>query len=124
VPALAPYFRAAPAPAESIHIQTQEAMAPAPTLRAQYPNGGWPQYYPLRTSDSRHITFNDDAMVRVMTMLDEICSGRDGVIKRRLADIDVERRTGDSWLGPHARTRLAEEYPAWIARIRPRGRAV
>ena len=45
-------------------------------LRAQYPNGGWPQYYPLRDDYSRHITFNDDAIARVLTMLREVASGR------------------------------------------------
>jgi PelA/Pel-15E family pectate lyase len=44
-------------------------------LRAQYPNGGWPQYFPLRNDYSRHITFNDDAIVRVLTMLREIADG-------------------------------------------------
>jgi len=38
-------------------------------LAAQYRNGGWPQYFPLRDDYSRHITFNDDAMVRVLEVL-------------------------------------------------------
>jgi PelA/Pel-15E family pectate lyase len=42
------------------------------TLSAQYPNGGWPQYFPLRDNYSRHITFNDDAMTGVMKMLKDI----------------------------------------------------
>lgn len=228
-------------------------------LAAQYPNGGWPQYFPLRADYSRHITFNDDAMVGVMTILDEVArgvapfefvdaprrtrasqavtrglaltlrtqivvggvrtawcqqydevtlapagartyehasiaskesvavvrwlmhierpdaatvaaieaavawlrrsalsgvrvdrrpdpagpngvdvvvvddpaappiwarfydiatnrpiySGRDGVIRDRLADIEIERRTGYSWLGPYATSLLADDYPAW-----------
>ncbi len=41
-------------------------------LSAQYPNGGWPQYYPLEKKYSRCITFNDDAMTGVMKMLMEI----------------------------------------------------
>ena len=41
-------------------------------FKAQYPNGGWPQSYPLSTKYHRHITFNDDAMVQVMEMLQEI----------------------------------------------------
>ncbi len=41
-------------------------------LKAQFPNGGWPQYYPLSKKYHRHITFNDDAMVEVMKMLQEI----------------------------------------------------
>jgi PelA/Pel-15E family pectate lyase len=38
-------------------------------LRAQYANGGWPQDYPLRDNYTRHITFNDNAMVRVLQVL-------------------------------------------------------
>jgi PelA/Pel-15E family pectate lyase len=41
-------------------------------LSAQYPNGGWPQFYPLEDNYSKHITFNDDAMTGVMKMLMEI----------------------------------------------------
>ena len=41
-------------------------------LRAQYPNGGWPQYIPLSKQYHRHITFNDGAMVRVMEFLREV----------------------------------------------------
>ena len=41
-------------------------------LRAQYKNGGWPQYFPLRKDYSRHITFNDNAIVNVLTLLSEI----------------------------------------------------
>ncbi len=38
-------------------------------LRAQYPNGGFPQRYPLRDRYSDHITFNDGAMIGVMRAL-------------------------------------------------------
>jgi pectate lyase len=40
-------------------------------LKAQYPSGGWPQYYPPGTKYHRHITFNDNAMVRLMESLRE-----------------------------------------------------
>lgn len=40
-------------------------------IKAQYPNGGWPQYYPPPKSYPRHITFNDGAMVRLMLFLRE-----------------------------------------------------
>jgi PelA/Pel-15E family pectate lyase len=40
-------------------------------LKAQYPTGGWPQYSPPPKTYHRHITFNDDAMVRVMEFLRE-----------------------------------------------------
>ncbi len=41
-------------------------------LEAQYASGGWPQYYPLRKGYYSHITYNDDAMVNVLTMLKDI----------------------------------------------------
>lgn len=41
-------------------------------LRAQYQNGGWPQFYPDRSGYRRYITFNDGAMIGVMTVLQQI----------------------------------------------------
>ena len=43
-------------------------------LQAQYDNGGWPQFYPLKKGYSRHITFNDNSMANIMTLLYEIIS--------------------------------------------------
>jgi PelA/Pel-15E family pectate lyase len=36
---------------------------------AQYPNGGWPQFYPIRHGYWDHITYNDDAMQGVLETL-------------------------------------------------------
>ena len=41
-------------------------------LEAQYPDGGWPQFYPLRKGYYTHITYNDDAMVGVLETLRSI----------------------------------------------------
>lgn len=41
-------------------------------LKAQYPTGGWPQFYPPGKQYHRHITFNDDAMVRLLYFLREV----------------------------------------------------
>lgn len=41
-------------------------------LEAQYDNGGWPQYYPRPTGYYIQITYNDNAMVRVMNQLRDI----------------------------------------------------
>lgn len=46
-------------------------------LKAQYPSGGWPQYYPPSRQYHRHITFNDHAMVRVMELLRDVASAPD-----------------------------------------------
>lgn len=41
-------------------------------LTMQYPSGGFPQVYPERPGTySNYVTFNDDAMVRVMILLDQ-----------------------------------------------------
>lgn len=43
-------------------------------LVAQYPTGGWPQSYPPDRSYHRHITFNDNAMLRLMEFLREVAT--------------------------------------------------
>ena len=45
-------------------------------LEAQYENGGWPQRYPLLSGYSRRITFNDNAMIGVMSLLRDISEQR------------------------------------------------
>ncbi len=44
-------------------------------IKAQYPNGGWPQFYPLRKGYYSHITFNDNAMTGVLFMLRDMAEG-------------------------------------------------
>jgi PelA/Pel-15E family pectate lyase len=44
-------------------------------LAAQYPNGGWPQFFPLRKGYYTRITFNDNAMVNVLTLLRGAAAG-------------------------------------------------
>ncbi len=41
-------------------------------LKAQYSNGGWPQFYPLKKGYYTHITYNDDSMVNILNVLKEI----------------------------------------------------
>ena len=45
-------------------------------LAAQYANGGWPQFFPLKGDYSRFVTYNDDAMARTMDLLDDVARGR------------------------------------------------
>ncbi len=56
-------------------------------LAAQYPNGGWPQFFPLRHGYYSHITFNDDAMAEVMRVLDDVAHAR-----APFAFVDADRR--------------------------------
>lgn len=45
-------------------------------LEAQYPNGGWPQNYPLESGYHEAITLNDNAMTHVMEVLLLVSEGR------------------------------------------------
>ena len=45
-------------------------------LAAQYANGGWPQYYPDRALYRHQVTYNDDAMARVLNLLQDIAEGK------------------------------------------------
>jgi PelA/Pel-15E family pectate lyase len=63
---------------------------------AQYPNGGWPQVWPLAGGYHDGITFNDDAMIQVMELLQAVAAGRDEfafvpAAVRKQADASVQR---------------------------------
>jgi len=103
-------------------------------LAAQYANGGWPQYYPLRGGYYDQITFNDDAMVRVLALLREVAAGRPpyafvDAARRERAAHAVERGTElilraqvrqngvlTAWCAQHDRETLA---PAWARAYEP-----
>jgi PelA/Pel-15E family pectate lyase len=46
-------------------------------FEAQYPTGGWPQFYPLSERYHRHITFNDDSMGRILELLQDVSESSD-----------------------------------------------
>jgi PelA/Pel-15E family pectate lyase len=56
-------------------------------LKAQYPNGGWPQFYPDLSGYYKHITFNDGAMIGVMKLLRDVAQA-----KPAYAFVDEARR--------------------------------
>ncbi|WP_312145083.1 pectate lyase [Brevundimonas sp.] len=103
-------------------------------LDAQYPNGGWPQYYPLRGGYHDNLTFNDDAMVRVLNLLKAVAVGQQpyGFVddaQRARATEAVSRgveiillsqvRQGDRltvWCAQHDPVSLA---PAWARKFEP-----
>jgi PelA/Pel-15E family pectate lyase len=45
-------------------------------LKAQYANGGWPQFYPDLNGYYKHITFNDEAMIGVMKLLRDVAAAK------------------------------------------------
>lgn len=65
-------------------------------LAMQYENGGFPQFFPLKKDYSRHITFNDNAMIGVLKLLREIAKKNEDFLfvdeeKRLKAEKAVER---------------------------------
>ena len=46
-------------------------------LEAQYKNGGWPQFYPLKKGYYTHITYNDDSMVNILNVMKQVSEGTD-----------------------------------------------
>ena len=58
----------------------------AHVLIAQYPHGGWPQYYPLSKQYHRHVTFNDNSMVRILEFVREV------KLDARYAFVDAKQR--------------------------------
>ncbi|MDT3401444.1 pectate lyase [Mucilaginibacter terrae] len=47
-------------------------------LKAQYPNGGWPQYYPDISLYRAQITYNDNAMINTLDIMYNIANGTKG----------------------------------------------
>ena len=56
-------------------------------LAMQYENGGFPQFYPLKNDYSRHVTFNDNAMINALRILRDIAK-----CKEDFLFVDEERR--------------------------------
>jgi PelA/Pel-15E family pectate lyase len=56
-------------------------------LAAQYPNGGWPQFYPDLSGYYKHITFNDGAMIGALAVLNDAAVG-----SSEFAFVDLRRR--------------------------------
>jgi pectinesterase len=56
-------------------------------LSMQYPNGGWPQRFPLPKDYGTDITFNDDAMTNVLRLMEDVYEKRSD-----FAFVDAARR--------------------------------
>lgn len=101
---------------------------------AQYPNGGWPQYFPLREGYYSRITFNDNAMSNVLTLLRDAGTGdapygfvdqvrRDRAVAAVTRGIDVILRSQirqdgqlTAWCAQHDERTLE---PAWARSYEP-----
>ena len=103
-------------------------------LAAEYPGGGWPQFFPLRAGYYSRITFNDNAMVNVLTVLRDAAAGHapDTFVdeaRRTKARAAVSRGIGiilrtqvqqdgklTAWCAQHDEKTLA---PAWARAYEP-----
>lgn len=101
---------------------------------AQLPSGGWPQSFPLRKGYYSNITFNDDAMIRVLELLHDVSLGRPpyaftspaqrsraaAAVERGIACILLTqvRQNGvlTAWCAQHDPVTLA---PAWARNFEP-----
>jgi len=61
-------------------------------LASQYPNGGWPQIWPLEGGYHDAVTFNDGAITETLEVLQDVADGKGGfafvsqAVRRRAAD--------------------------------------
>ena len=64
-------------------------------LKAQYSNGGWPMFFPLKKGYYTHITYNDDAFYRIMRLLKEIYNRED--LFSFVADESLTNGSKEAW---------------------------
>ncbi|WP_088105416.1 pectate lyase [Halalkalibacter urbisdiaboli] len=64
-------------------------------LEAQYESGGWPQAYPARGGYSDYVTFNDNAMIRVMNLLTMV-NQKSYPFNTDIVNEDMVNDTGDA----------------------------
>lgn len=87
-------------------------------LAAQYKNGGWPQFYPLRPDGYfSRITYKDDAMMNVMFLLRDVAAGGEPYVfvddARRARAGDAVERGIDCIL--NTQLKQEGELTAWAA---------
>jgi PelA/Pel-15E family pectate lyase len=86
-------------------------------LNAQFPNGGWPQNYPLEGGYHDFVTLNDSAMMNVLALLSDVAGAREGfecvdVDQKERARLAVER-------GNECLLKLQRNGGVWCAQYEP-----
>jgi PelA/Pel-15E family pectate lyase len=88
---------------------------------AQYPNGGWPQVYPLQGGYHDAITYNDDAMVDIVKLLSAVARGKEEFafvpeeLRRKASQ--AEQRAIDCILA--SQVRIDGRLTAWAQQYSP-----
>jgi hypothetical protein len=91
-------------------------------LRAQYPNGGWPQVWPLEGGYHDAITFNDDAVTESAEVLTAVAKGERVTSEPEAMDpemVAAMKRMGRDVPEQHA---VAEDYTFVPAALRARAK--
>jgi pectate lyase len=85
-------------------------------FQGQYPNGGWPQRHPPGNGYHRHITFNDNAMVRLLELIREVATAEDYAFvddaRRKAAAAAFDRGIGCILL---CQIKVDDQLTAWCA---------
>jgi len=90
-------------------------------LNAQYPNGGWPQIWPLEGGFHDAITFNDNAVAKAAMVLEDVAESKEGfgfvpaTLKARAANAQA-RAVG---LILAAQMRIDGQLTAWPQQVDP-----
>ncbi|PAM93636.1 pectate lyase [Flavobacterium sp. IR1] len=85
---------------------------------AQYDNGGWPQFYPLKKGYYTHITYNDDSMVNILLIMKRIVEEPDFYsIKPTAAIVEKAKKSFDKGIDCILKTQYKQNgvLTAWCA---------
>lgn len=91
-------------------------------LIAQRNNGGWPQYYPDSSLYRGQITFNDDAMINVMEILQDIVEGKNGMdqVSKYLVPLAYKAIQRGVECILRTQIKIGDKLTAWCAQYNPK----
>jgi len=87
-------------------------------FEAQYSNGGWPQFYPLKKGYYTHITYNDDSMVNILNIMKHVSEDTDFYsIKPSAAIVEKAKKSFDKGIDCILKTQYKQNgvLTAWCA---------
>lgn len=90
-------------------------------LNAQYPNGGWPQNWPLEGGFHDSITFNDNAVANAAMVLRDVAQGTEGF---GFVPADLEARAAEAVkkaidVTLAAQVRKGDQLQGWPQQVEP-----
>lgn len=90
-------------------------------LNAQYPNGGWPQNWPLEGGFHDSITFNDNAVANAAMVLRDVAQGTEGF---DFVPADLEARAAEAVkkaidVTLAAQVRKGDQLQGWPQQVEP-----